>query len=163
MTNYLSGSSATLTANSKLYAKYNMRFYPGDSITRSNGLTLYAYWITAPPAMTWKIWSGGEAERFTFQDMQRIQSNISTLMDHLGFSSPLFSTPARDTQFRYDDAQKVESSIVSLAEYLHLQIDAMDVQWGPIRSLSFVDFERWEFQGWKVYNAMGGTEERISP
>lgn len=141
MTNYKAGQTATVTADT----------------------TLYAVWRGIPTAQTWKIWSGGESERFTHSDMMRVEGNVTALTailsEFYSVEDVSYQEVGHASQFRYDEALKLERQIADLAAVMGVSVTT-DELWSAMKSVSYVDFERWELAGWTVYRAMGGTADR---
>lgn len=115
--------------------------------------------MTVPQLMV-KTWTGKDGEFFTFKDMGRIQKNLNICAQYAGGSQVEYMETTRASQFRYDEAQKVEDQIKALASAVGLSIDMEDA-WGYGRTVSYVDFERWEAGLWKIYQTLGGVGERI--
>lgn len=115
--------------------------------------------MTVPQLMV-KTWTGKDGEFFTFKDMGRIQKNLNICAQYAGSTQVEYLETTRASQFRYDEAQKVEDQIKALASAVGLSIDTEDA-WGYGRTVSYVDFERWEAGLWQIYQALGGVGERI--
>ena len=114
---------------------------------------------TLPQLMS-KIWDGDEQEYFTFLDMSRVEYNANILAREAGIDQVEFLETTRASQFRYDEAQKLEDLIAAISTALGIS-SSMETNWTYSRSVSFVDFERWESQLWLCYVALGGVGERI--
>ncbi len=114
---------------------------------------------TLPQLMS-KIWDGDEAEYFTHLDMSRVEYNANVLAREAGVDQVTFLEVTRASQFRFDEAQKLEDLIASISTALGIS-SSMETQWTYSRSVSYVDFERWESQLWLCYQALGGVGERI--
>lgn len=112
------------------------------------------------PHLMGKIWDGDPDEYFTFMDMRRIQYNASVLTEVVGLSPIKFADVDRASQFDYSEASLLESLTRSIAAEAGVSV-TVDTQWGVNRRLSFVDFERWESNLWKIYKARGGLGDRI--
>lgn len=114
---------------------------------------------TLPQLMS-KIWDGDEAEYFTHLDMSRVEYNANILARETGVEQVTFLEVTRASQFRYDEAQKLEDLIAAISTALGIS-SSMETAWTYSRSVSYVDFERWESQLWLCYVALGGVGERI--
>lgn len=110
--------------------------------------------------LMFKIWDGDPRERFTHTDMNRLEYNANLVAAHLGVPQETFIEATRDSQFRYDEAQRLESLIEASADAAGVSVDS-DTLWGPLRSVSYMDFERWESSLWTIYKALGGLGDRI--
>lgn len=107
-----------------------------------------------------RIWDGDDAEYFRHSDMNRVEYNANAIARELGVSEVEFIETTRASQFRYDEANKLEALIQACGDAAGVDL-AMDTLWSYNRSLSYVDFERWEASIWAIYSALGGTGERI--
>ena len=140
-------------------------YRPSQAVVFTADATLFAVWMAVPSAQTWKIWSGAQAERFTYADMTRIEGNIDALIAIASAVDPIQSRTweavTRASQFSYSEAQKVENALGELASALGVQA-TMATDWSAGRTVSWIDFERWESVGWAVYQAMGGASSRFS-
>jgi len=114
---------------------------------------------TLPQLMS-KIWDGDDNEYFTHLDMSRVEYNANILAREAGVTQVEFLETTRASQFRYDEAQKLEDLIAAISTALGISA-SMESNWTYSRSVSFVDFERWESQLWLCYVALGGVGERI--
>ena len=114
---------------------------------------------TLPQLMS-KIWDGDENEYFTHLDMSRVEYNANILAREAGVDQVEFLETTRASQFRYDEAQKLEDLIAAISTALGISA-SMESNWTYSRSVSYVDFERWESQLWQCYVALGGVGERI--
>lgn len=114
----------------------------------------------AVPQLMVKIWDGDPAEYFTFVDMNRVEYNANACAKEAGVSTVAFQEVTRASQFRYDEAQKLENLLKAVAQKRGLSIDIEDA-WGYNRTVSYVDFERWESNLWTIYQDLGGVGERI--
>lgn len=114
----------------------------------------------AVPQLMVKIWDGDPAEYFTFMDMNRVEYNANACAKEAGVSTVAFQEVTRASQFRYDEAQKLENLLKAVAQKRGLSIDIEDA-WGCNRTVSYVDFERWESNLWTIYQNLGGVGERI--
>ncbi len=112
------------------------------------------------PELMCKIWDGDEGEFFTWLDMNRVEFNVNALAIEAGIQTTEFIETSRTSQFRYDEAQKLERLLATVASSLGIAIPLED-SWASGRSVSYVDFERWESGFWTLYTAMGGIGERI--
>ena len=115
--------------------------------------------MTIPQLMV-KQWVGDAGEYFRHTDMVRIEKNLNICSQYAGIDQVEYMETTRASQFRYDEAQKVEDQIKALASAVGLSIDTEDA-WGYGRTVSYVDFERWEAGLWEIYQALGGVGERI--
>lgn len=114
----------------------------------------------AVPQLMVKIWDGDPDEYFTFMDMNRVEYNANACAKEAGVSTVAFQEVTRASQFRYDEAQKLESLLKAVAQKRGLSID-IEEAWGYNRTVSYVDFERWESNLWTIYQDLGGVGERI--
>ena len=112
------------------------------------------------PELMCKMWDGDEGEFFTWLDMNRVEFNANALAIEAGIQTTEFIETSRTSQFRYDEAQKLERLLATVASQLGIAIPLED-SWASGRSVSYVDFERWESGFWTLYTAMGGIGERI--
>lgn len=115
--------------------------------------------MTIPQLMV-KQWVGDAGEYFRHTDMVRIERNLNICSQYAGIDQVEYMETTRASQFRYDEAQKVEDHIKALASAVGLSIETEDA-WGYGRTVSYVDFERWEAGTWAIYQALGGVGERI--
>lgn len=114
----------------------------------------------AVPQLMVKIWDGDPDEYFTFVDMNRVEYNANACAKEAGVSTVAFQEVTRASQFRYDEAQKLENLLKTVAQKRGLSID-IEEAWGYNRTVSYVDFERWESNLWMIYQDLGGVGERI--
>ena len=114
---------------------------------------------TIPELMS-KIWDGDDAEYFTFIDMNRVEYNANLCAKYAGVGTADFLVTTREGQFRYDEAQKLENLIATVASKLGVSV-SIESNWGYNRTVSYVDFERWESNIWAIYTALGGVGNRI--
>lgn len=112
------------------------------------------------PELMCKIWDGDANEYFTWLDMNRVEYNANIIARESGVSQVSFIETARTSQFRYDEAQKLENLLKAVATKLGKNI-TIESAWGAGRTVSYVDFERWESNFWTLYTALGGTGSRI--
>lgn len=112
------------------------------------------------PELMCKIWDGDADEYFTWLDMNRVEYNANIIAREAGVSQVTFIETARKSMFRYDEAQKLENLLKAVAVKLGKTI-SIESAWGAGRTVSYVDFERWESNFWMLYTAMGGTGSRI--
>lgn len=115
--------------------------------------------MTIPQLMV-KTWKGAVGEFFTHRDMGRIERNLNICSEELSQPTVNYLETTRASQFRYDEAQKIEDHIQTLSSALGLSIET-ERNWGMGRTVSYVDFERWEAGLWDIYTALGGIGERI--
>lgn len=112
------------------------------------------------PQLMMKVWDGDLDERFTFMDMRRVCYNANILAREAGVPQVTFKETQYADQFDYSEALKLESLYGDIAGALGSSIN-VERYWGPNRTLSFVDFERWESNAWSLYTKLGGMGERI--
>lgn len=112
------------------------------------------------PEIMSKIWTGTETEFFRHMDMNRVQYNANICARYAGVEEVVFQEFSHASQFRHDEAQKLEDLIKATGTALGVDVTT-ESAWGYNRTVSFVDFERWESNIWKVYKALGGIGERI--
>lgn len=112
------------------------------------------------PELMCKIWDGDEDEYFTWIDMNRVEYNANILARELKLAQVEFIETNRASMFRYDEAQKLENLLKTVADACGISVE-IEEQWGTGRTVSYVDFERWESIFWSVYTTLGGTGERI--
>lgn len=112
------------------------------------------------PELMCKVWDGDDNEFFTFLDMNRVEYNANILASEVGVPTVSFVETERKSQFRYDEAQKLENLQAAVASKLGISI-SIESAWNYNRSVSYVDFERWESNFWTLYTVLGGTGERI--
>lgn len=112
------------------------------------------------PQLMMKIWDGDPDERFKALDMNRLGYNTNILAREAGVPQEVFPEVTPADQFDYTVAQRLESLQGDIASAIGADI-SIESTWGVNRSLSYVDFERWEANNWTLYKAMGGLGERI--
>ena len=112
------------------------------------------------PYLLFKIWEGNTRERFTYDDMNRVEYNANTIAREIAISQVTFMHTTRASQFRYDEAQLLEDLIQELADAVEYPA-SMEDSWASGRIVSYVDFERWEATLFGVYKLLGGEGERI--
>lgn len=112
------------------------------------------------PELMCKVWDGDANEYFTWLDMNRVEYNANVIARESGVSQVIFIETTRSSQFRYDEAQKLENLLKAVATKLGKTI-TIESAWGAGRTVSYVDFERWESNFWMLYTALGGTGSRI--
>lgn len=115
--------------------------------------------MTLPQLMV-KIWDGDASEFFTHTDMNRVEYNANIVAREAGVEQVQFIETLHSSQFRYDEAQKLENLLLATAQALGLTI-TIENAWTANRTVSYVDFERWESNLWQCYQALGGVGERI--
>lgn len=115
--------------------------------------------MTLPELMV-KVWDGDPDEYFTWIDMNRVEYNANIVARESGVEQVGFLTVSRSSQFRWDEAQKLEDLIAAVALARGIEV-TMEDSWGQFRTVSYVDFERWESAIWAIYTDLGGTGERI--
>lgn len=116
--------------------------------------------MTRVPQLTMKVWDGDALERFRHRDMNRICYNANVVAELCGVRTATFPEVVRSDQFRYDYAQILEEMTSECAEALGIDM-TVETAWGPGRVLSYVDFERWESNLFRIYTALGGIGDRI--
>lgn len=116
--------------------------------------------MPAIPELMSKIWDGDDNEYFTFIDMNRVEYNANICAKYAGVGTADFLVTTREGQFRYDEAQKLENLIKAIGAKLGVSVST-ESMWGYNRTVSYVDFERWESNTWNLYKALGGVGERI--
>lgn len=107
-----------------------------------------------------RIWDGNPNEYFTHMDMNRVEYNANIVARECGVEQVSFETVTRASQFRFDEANRLEALILACANSRGLS-PSMDTSWGYNRTVSYVDFDRWESALWEVYHDLGGVGERI--
>jgi len=95
------------------------------------------------PSITIKSWTGDPSERFTHEDMARIEANLNTMATFYGVPTQSFTTPTRAGQLLAADAQKIEDTIRVISEMMGWSLPTVS-DWASGRGVSFRDFERWE-------------------
>lgn len=115
--------------------------------------------MTLPELMS-KIWDGDDAEYFTYIDMNRVEYNANIIAKEIGIDQVAFIETTRADQFRYDEAQKLENLIREIGSRLGVSVST-ETTWSYNRTISYVDFERWEANTWALYRALGGVGQRI--
>lgn len=94
-------------------------------------------------AVITKNWEGSEGERFTFEDMNRITSNANVIASSLGFRQEVFAQVTHSSQVDYREINRLETMLQEMSDLLGLGL-TMETAWGPGRTISAVDFNRWE-------------------
>ena len=112
------------------------------------------------PQLMGRVWDGDPNEYFRHTDMNRVEYNANIVARECGVSQVTFEEVTRASQFRYDEANKLEALILACAQSRGLS-PSMDTSWGYNRTISYVDFERWESALWEVYKNLGGIGDRI--
>ncbi len=116
------------------------------------------------PQLMFRRWDGighGDmAEFFTFMDMNRCEYNANIVAAEAGVTTVEFVEVTRASQFRYDEVQKLEDLIAAIALTIGVDVTT-ETDWGVMRSVSYVDFERIEANLFACYKALGGVGERI--
>ena len=116
--------------------------------------------MPAIPELMSKIWDGDDNEYFTFIDMNRVEYNANMCAKYAGVGTADFLVTTREGQFRYDEAQKLENLIKAIGAKLGVSVST-ESNWSYNRTVSYVDFERWESNIWNLYTALGGIGNRI--
>lgn len=114
----------------------------------------------AVPQLMMKEWDGSAGERFTWRDMNRVGYNANIMAGALGITPVQFIQASRADIFRYDEARKLETLTRTLGTAAGLTLTT-DSAWAVGRSVSYVDFERWESNLYAIYQALGGYGDRI--
>ena len=94
--------------------------------------------------------------------MNRVEYNANMCAKYTGVGTADFLVTTREGQFRYDEAQKLENLIKAIGAKLGVSVST-ESNWSYNRTVSYVDFERWESNTWKLYTALGGIGSRHSP
>lgn len=95
------------------------------------------------PSITTKAWTGASGEHFTYEDMNRVLSNCSSLLSAVLGETKSYPTFTHQSQFDYSVANDLEDALQRMTDHLHRTED-YDTSWAAMRSISYVDFERWE-------------------
>lgn len=114
----------------------------------------------ALPQLMMRIWDGDPSEYFTHMDMNRVEYNANIVARECGVEQVSFETVTRASQFRFDEANRLEALILACAQSRGLS-PSMETSWNYNRTVSYVDFERWESALWVVYKNIGGVGDRI--
>lgn len=114
----------------------------------------------ALPQLMFKIWDGDPNERFTFRDMNRLGYNANIIAREAGVTQVTFIEADRTQQFRYDEVQKLENLTEAIAQQIG-QVLTIERNWGPMRGITFRDFERIESNLYACYQRLGGSGDRI--
>lgn len=112
------------------------------------------------PQLTMKIWDGDPRERFRALDMNRICYNANVVAGACGVRTAQFPEVGRADQFDYTYANIIEEIVRDCADVLRMDLRT-DTSWGPGRSFSYTDPERWESNLHALYTALGGIGDRI--
>ena len=94
-------------------------------------------------AITTKIWTGSPSERFTHADMNRVTANANTVASLLGYRQETFAQVTRSSQLDLNEVNRLERMLQGMSDLLGLGL-TMVTSWTPGRSVSAVDFNRWE-------------------
>ena len=94
-------------------------------------------------AITTKAWTGSSSERFTHADMNRVTANANTVASLLGYRQETFAQVSRSSQLDLDEVNRLERMLQGMSDLLGLGL-TMVTSWTPGRSVSAVDFNRWE-------------------
>ena len=94
-------------------------------------------------AITTKTWTGSPSERFTFTDMNRVTANAKAVANLLGYRQETFTQVTRSSQLDLDEVNRLERMLQGMSDLLGLGL-TMVTSWTPGRSVSAVDFNRWE-------------------
>ena len=112
------------------------------------------------PQLMFKVWDGDPNERFTFMDINRLEYNANILARETGVTQVIFIEADRSQQFRYDEAQKLENLTLAIADTIG-EVIAIEQNWGPMKGLSWRDFERMESNLYQCYMRLGGVGPRV--
>ena len=93
--------------------------------------------------ITIKTWTGSPSERFTHADMNRVTANANTVASLLGYRQETFAQVSRSSQLDLDEVNRLERMLQGMSDLLGLGL-TMVTSWTPGRSVSAVDFNRWE-------------------
>lgn len=115
----------------------------------------------ALPQLMFKIWDGDDNERFTYMDMNRLEYNANIIARETGVTQVIFIEADRSQQFRYDEVQKLEDLTLSIANTVG-EVISIEHNWGPMKGLSYRDFERIESNLFRCYQRLGGVGERVA-
>lgn len=137
-----------------------LRWDSGESTCLTGLINVVNLHLFMLPQLMMKVWDGDLGERFTYLDMRRIEFNANIVAREAGVQQVTFDDVTRASQFDYTEAERLETQIQSIIDVLGLGITVTDL-WGPLRTLSYVDFERWESCLWSCYQILGGIGERI--
>ena len=94
-------------------------------------------------AITTKAWTGSSSERFTHADMNRVTANANAVASLLGYRQETFAQVTRSSQLDLDEVNRLERMLQGMSDLLGLGL-TMVTSWTPGRSVSAVDFNRWE-------------------
>jgi hypothetical protein len=113
--------------------------------------------------LTFCIWDGDADERFTFNDMNRILSNLNTMGAE--FDPPIsvtgYAAVTRQSPFSINMANDIEEATYAMADALGVTPPRVRRQWTAGGPVSYVDFDRVEVNLWFVYKMMGGEGGRV--
>lgn len=112
------------------------------------------------PQLMFKTWDGDVNERFTFMDMNRLCYNANILAREAGVTQVTFVEADRTQQFRYDEVQKLENLTEAIAFNVG-EVVTIEPNWGPMRGITYRDFERIEKNLYDCYVKLGGVGQRI--
>lgn len=112
------------------------------------------------PQLMMKIWDGDPDEYFSYKDMNRIEYNANILARETGILEMAFNETTRASQFDYMEAQKLEDLTKVIADSQGIPVE-IETAWNYNRTISYVDFERWEVNLWAIYKFLGGIGDRI--
>lgn len=90
-----------------------------------------------------RTWTGAAGERFTWEDMARVEANANEAAEGAGVPTADFLTPSREGQFRWDEAQRLERLLGDTALALG-EADSYVHEWAAGRTVTYVDMNRWE-------------------
>lgn len=93
--------------------------------------------------ITTKTWTGSSSERFTHADMNRVTANANAVASLLGYRQETFAQATRSSQLDLDEVNRLERMLQGMSDLLGLGL-TMVTSWTPGRSVSAVDFNRWE-------------------
>lgn len=95
------------------------------------------------PSITTKTWTGAQDEYFTYEDMNRVCSNVNALAEAILGESEAFPSFDHTSQFDYSVANAIESTLKRMSRAIYRD-DNFDTSWATMHTVSFVDFDRWE-------------------
>lgn len=113
--------------------------------------------------LTFCIWDGDADERFTYNDMNRILSNLNAMGAEFDPVIEVSHSPlTRRSTFSVNLANNIEGATEAMAAALGgYSPPKIRRQWTAGGPLSYVDFERIELNLWFVYKLMGGEGGRV--
>lgn len=112
------------------------------------------------PQLEIKEWDGDSEERLTPREMMRIEYNANILAKYAGVIQVDYTPITRSSPFDYRECSLLERQISAVGDKLGLSFFS-ETNWGPNRTFSYVDVDRWELNTYRCYKAMGGVGNRI--